>query len=62
MKHHEFQTLIKGGAALNLKACQSKAAKWITDMMWLNVIELSKLPQFSEILNHVGKIYFLLCS
>ncbi|XP_075002904.1 dynein axonemal heavy chain 8 isoform X1 [Calonectris borealis] len=54
VKNREFHALIRGGAALDLQACPPKPFRWILDMMWLNLVELSKIPQFAEILNQIA--------
>ncbi|KAG1684351.1 Dynein heavy chain 5, axonemal [Nymphon striatum] len=51
--HKQFVTFIKGGASLDLSTVDSKPFEWIPDITWLNLVELSTLPKFTQLLNHV---------
>ncbi len=42
-----------GGAALDLNVVQPKPYKWIPELTWLNLVELSNLHQFAGILDQV---------
>ncbi|XP_062377845.1 dynein axonemal heavy chain 5 [Sardina pilchardus] len=54
ISHSEFQTFIKGGASLDLNSVEAKPRRWILDMTWLNLVQLSSLPPFTCLLAQVA--------
>lgn len=53
INHTEFMSFIKGGASLDLNAVTPKPFKWILDITWLNLVEISKLKPFNEVLKKI---------
>eukprot|EP00767_Chilomastix_cuspidata_P003100 gnl/Chilomastix_cuspidata/322.p1 GENE.gnl/Chilomastix_cuspidata/322~~gnl/Chilomastix_cuspidata/322.p1 ORF type:complete len:2547 (-),score=680.75 gnl/Chilomastix_cuspidata/322:1353-8993(-) len=49
ISHNEFNTFIKGGAALDINTVRRKPGAWIPDNAWLNIIALSDIPAFSAL-------------
>uniref|UniRef100_A0A6I8N0V6 Dynein axonemal heavy chain 5 n=1 Tax=Ornithorhynchus anatinus TaxID=9258 RepID=A0A6I8N0V6_ORNAN len=54
ISHTGFQTLIKGGATLDLRCVEPKPKKWILDITWLNLVQLSSLGPFKQLLAQIA--------
>ena len=53
ISHQEFLFLLKGGAALDLNSVKPKPYRWMLDVIWLNLVEMSKIDAFSMLLEKV---------
>jgi dynein heavy chain len=53
LTHAEFLLLLKGGAALDMNATKPKPFRWMLDVIWLNLVELSKQETFNQLLEKV---------
>ena len=51
--YQEFLLLLKGGASLDLNAVKPKPFRWMLDVIWLNLVELSRLEIFNQLLDRV---------
>jgi len=50
ISQNHFNCLVKGGAALDITNVRKKPKDWISDVMWLDVIELSNsIPMFKDL-------------
>ena len=53
IRYDEFEVLIKGGASLDLNTCPSKPFRWLNDLSWLNLLELSRVKEFHDVIDRV---------
>jgi dynein heavy chain, axonemal len=51
--YDEFDILIKGGASLDMNSSVTKPFRWLNDMAWLNLLELSRLKEFHDVIDRV---------
>ncbi|KAF8561859.1 hypothetical protein P879_08626, partial [Paragonimus westermani] len=54
IRHEELDVLIKAGSSYTLNDCPPKPGRWIPDAVWMNLKALSKLPVFSDIMQHIA--------
>ena len=45
--------MLTGGASLDLNSVDPKPRRWILDMTWLNLVQLSSLQPFTQLLVQV---------
>ena len=53
IRYDEFEVLIKGGASLDLNTCPPKPFRWLNDISWLNLLELSRVKEFHDVVDRV---------
>ena len=53
IKASDVDIFLKGGGALDINSVRKKPKEWIPDGIWLNVVALSSMDTFKDILDSV---------
>ncbi|KAI0987912.1 hypothetical protein GJ496_006330 [Pomphorhynchus laevis] len=53
IKINEFMAFVKGGASIDLDSCPPKRYSWIDNVTWMNLVEISHIPRFRNIMQHL---------
>lgn len=51
----QLSVFLKGGGSLDINSVRKKPREWIPDAAWLNLVALSQLPTFADLIDSVAR-------